>query len=190
MPAVMMAPVMMAPVMMVDMAWRIRPAHPRDSAAFEEIERSTYGQFRSVGLDIVANEPPDPVDVLDTYADAGRSWVACDDGDAPVGYVLAAEVDGSAHVAQVTVRAEWQGHGVGRALIERVVSWAHEHGFGAVTLTTFSDVSWNRPLYEHLGFRVLHDEEIGPELREIRHEETRKGYDPQARVAMRLDLDG
>jgi hypothetical protein len=49
-------------------------------------------------------------------------------------------------------------------------------------------VAWNRPLYEHLGFRVLDEQELGPELRVVRDRETADGLDPDVRVCMRLDL--
>jgi len=176
--------------MMVGMTWRIRSAQPADAASFQEIEASTHEQFRAIGLDLVADEPPDPLEVLVDYAEAGRSWVACDAEGAAVGYLLVDEVDHAAHIAQVTVRPAWQGHGVGRGLIEQAISWGKARRLTSVTLTTFSDVPWNRPLYEHLGFRVLDDEEIGHRLREIQRDEARKGYGPQGRVAMRLDVDG
>lgn len=70
----------------------------------------------------------------------------------------------------------------------RVATWAGEAGMPAVTLTTFSDVPWNAPLYRQLGFRVLRDEEIGPGLRAVRDEETAHGLDPARRVCMRMDL--
>jgi hypothetical protein len=57
-----------------------------------------------------------------------------------------------------------------------------------VTLTTFSDVAWNRPLYEHLGFRAMREHEIGPELRALRDTEAAHGLDPTTRVCMRFDL--
>lgn len=58
----------------------------------------------------------------------------------------------------------------------------------AVTLTTFSDVSWNAPLYRHLGFRVLAEHEIGPQLQAARDAETAHGLDPTRRVCMRSEL--
>jgi ribosomal protein S18 acetylase RimI-like enzyme len=106
-----------------------------------------------------------------------------------VGYVLVDEVDGNAHVQEVSVRPDRQGQGVGRALLDRVRVWAIESGRSAISLTTFAEVPWNRPLYEHLGFRVLAEEEIGPELRAVREVETAHGLDPATRVCMRLDLD-
>jgi hypothetical protein len=58
----------------------------------------------------------------------------------------------------------------------------------AITLTTFKDVPWNAPLYRHLGFRTLRDDEIGPELRALRDEETAHGLDAAKRVCMRSEL--
>jgi len=59
----------------------------------------------------------------------------------------------------------------------------------ALTLTTFGHISWNRPLYEHLGFRVLSGEEIGSGLRAVCDAEAEHGLDPDLRVVMRLDLN-
>ena len=39
------------------------------------------------------------------------------------------------------------------ALIEHVAGWARAHGSPALTLTTFTEVPWNAPYYERLGFR-------------------------------------
>ncbi len=54
-----------------------------------------------------------------------------------------------------------------------------------MTLTTFSDVEWNRPLYEHLGFTVVPDEELSPGLLAIRDHERERGLEPPPRVCMR-----
>ena len=74
-------------------------------------------------------------------------------------------------------------------MLDRVRMWALETGRSAISLTTFADVPWNRPLYEHLGFRVLAGDEIGPELRALRAEEAVHGLDPTIRVCMRLDIE-
>ena len=42
---------------------------------------------------------------------------------------------------------------------------------------------------EHLGFRVLAEDEITPELRDLRAAEATHGLDPTIRVCMRLDLN-
>lgn len=168
----------------------IRPAQREDGEVLREIERQAGERFREVGLDAVADDEPTSFDALAAYAAAGRAWVAADAAGTSVGYTLVDVVDGCAHIEQVSVRPRAQGVGVGRALIDRVRVWAGESNRRAVTLTTFSDVSWNRPLYEHLGFCVMPEDDIGPELRALRAEEAAHGLDPTTRVCMRLAVDG
>ena len=166
----------------------VRPARPDDAPHLQEIERRAGQRFRDVGMPEIADDEPPSTDVLARYADAGRSWVAADDGDRPIGYVLVDTVDGCAHIEQVTVSPDHQGAGIGRALIDEVHRWAVERGMPAVTLTTFTAVPWNALLYEHLGFRVVDEAEIGPELRALRDDEARHGLDPTQRVCMRADV--
>lgn len=169
------------------MRFVVREASPEDGPALQEIERAAGERFREVGMSSVADDEPASIEELAEYANEGRSWVAiAGDGEA-VGYVLVDVVDGNAHVEQVSVGPRHQGAGIGRALIDRVSDWAVEAGAEALTLTTFTDVPWNAPLYERLGFRVMVDEEVGPELRELVAEEAEHGLDPAARVCMRRD---
>jgi GNAT superfamily N-acetyltransferase len=170
------------------MAVVIRPPAISELPALQTIERLAGERFRDVGLPDVADDEPPSLDVLTSHTERGRCWVAVDDAAGPVGYVLIDAVDGNAHVEQVSVHPDHQGSGVGRALMEWVFGWATEAGMPGVTLTTFSDVPWNAPLYRHLGFRVLRDDELGPGLRAIRDQETAHGLDPARRVCMFLAL--
>jgi GNAT superfamily N-acetyltransferase len=165
----------------------IRPPSTAELPALRTIERLAGERFGGVGLPEVADDEPPSHDALSRYADQGRCWAAVDGAAGPIGYVLVDAVDGNAHVEQVSVHPDHQGRGVGRALMERVYEWAGAEGMPAVTLTTFIDVPWNAPLYRHLGFRVLRDEELGPELRAIRDRETAHGLDPARRVCMWRD---
>lgn len=97
----------------------LRPAAPSDATALQEIERLAGERFRRVGMPEIADDEPPSCKALASYATAGRSWVALDDTE-PIGYVLVDDVDGSAHIEQVSVRPDYQGAGVGRALIDRV----------------------------------------------------------------------
>jgi GNAT superfamily N-acetyltransferase len=168
----------------------IRPAQPDDGDELRTIERLAGARFRDVGLDSIADDEPPSIDELAAFALAGRSWVAVDVTGLPVGYVLVDVGDDCAHVEQISVRPDHQGAGIGRALLDRVRLWAVSNNYRAITLTTFDDVPWNRPLYEHLGFRVLSESEIGPHLRAVREDEASHGLDVAARVCMRLDLGG
>lgn len=166
----------------------VRPVREQDLPALREIERASGQRYRDVGLDAVADDEPAPIEVLAAYAQADRAWVAVEADDVPVGYILVDEVDSAAHIEQVSVLPDHQGRGLGRALIERVCQWAVSQSLTALTLTTFGHVPWNRPLYEHLGFRVLAEGEIGPGLRAIRAAEATHGLDPALRVVMRREL--
>jgi GNAT superfamily N-acetyltransferase len=170
------------------MAFTVRPGRPEDGPALRAIEVSAGERFRDVGLPDVADAEPASVTELARHATDGRSWVAVDGNDTPIGYVIAEVVDGNGHVEQVSVDPAHQGAGIGRALIDRVRSWAIGAGLPALTLTTFRDVPWNAPLYRHLGFRVLDEHEVGPELAAIRDGEAAHGLDPAQRVCMRQDL--
>lgn len=166
----------------------IRSGVPSDGPSLQAIERLAGEKFRLVGLNYVADDEPPSVESLATYADAGRSWVAIDETGNPIGYVIIDEIDGNAHVSQMSVHPDWQGRDVGRMLLRRVQTWVIDNGRSAITLTTFDLVPWNRPLYEHIGFRVLSADEIGPELMAIRNSEANLGLDPSERVCMRFDI--
>jgi GNAT superfamily N-acetyltransferase len=166
----------------------IRPSTPQDGPDLQRIELLAGEQFRDVGMPEIAGDQPAPAEVLATYAEAGRSWAALDGAGEPCGYVLVDVVDGNAHIEQISVLPDHQGRGIGRALIDRVRAWAAERRMAAVTLTTFRDVPWNAPLYRHLGFRDLSEDELGPGLEAVRDKETAHGLDPATRVCMRVDL--
>jgi cysteinyl-tRNA synthetase len=74
------------------------------------------------------------------------------------------------------------------AKMARIVEWAEREGYGSITLTTFSDVPWNMPFYERLGFRVISPTELSRALRSVLNDEARRGLDPARRVAMRREL--
>ena len=152
------------------------------------IEREAGRRFADVGLAEVAAHEPMAAEELAGYAAGGRCWVALDEGGAVTGYVVVEVVDGCAHVEQLSVLPRQQGRGHGRRLVDEVERWAAEQGFAALTLTTYADVPWNGPLYEHLGFRVLPEEELTPPLLAIRRHESELGLDPTTRVVMRRDV--
>ena len=160
--------------------WLVPMTLPR----LQRIEVAAGKKFLEVGMDEIAADEPTPLDVLTAHVSDGRAWTAVDGKEQPVGYILASRVDGLGHIDQVSVNPNLQGRGVGRALIDQVAAWAAAEHCRAVTLTTFSNVAWNRPLYEHLGFRVLEESEIGPELAATREHETALGLNPAIRVCM------
>ena len=118
----------------------------------------------------------------------GRAWVRTDAHDVPVGYLLAEVVDGCAHLEQVSVHPGSARRGIGRGLVEHLATWATARGVPAMTLTTYTDVPWNGPYYERLGFRVLDETHLTPGLRRIRGAEAARGLDRWPRAAMRREV--
>ncbi|MEV6347047.1 GNAT family N-acetyltransferase [Actinoplanes sp. NPDC051851] len=166
----------------------IRAARETDVAWLRGIEVAAGRIFADVGMDAVARDEPFTAAELLGYIEDGRAWVAVDEADRAVAYVIVKWVDGPAHVEQVSTHPDHAGRRLGAGLIEHVAGWARERGADALTLTTFVDVAWNAPYYERLGFRPLAEYELTPGLREIRAEEAAHGLDRWPRIAMRRDL--
>ena len=81
----------------------VRPAAREDLSALREIERAAIQPFRDDGLDHVADREPPSVEVLASYADDNRAWVAVDDSGQPIGYILVDVIDAGGHIEVVRV---------------------------------------------------------------------------------------
>ncbi len=170
---------------------RIRPATPDDVPRLVALEVRAGQLFRTVGLVQVAEHEPDPAELLDAVTDA-RAWVIVEgsgdgvsSGAALCGYVVTEVLDAQAHIAQVSVDPDHARRGLGRALVEHAEAWGRAAGRPATTLTTFRDVAWNAPYYRRLGYRVLTEAELGPELAStMAREATLPGMRASARCAM------
>jgi len=168
----------------------VRAARAGDLGALAGVERDGDRRFADGGSPVgVVTEKTVPMVVLEAARQEGRLWVAVSargeeaHGDI-VGFALAEIIDGRGHLTQVSVRRAYQGTGVGRVLVEAVIGWARRTRREAVTLCTFADVPWNRPLYEHLGFAVLPEESWTPGIRAAVAEEGRRGLPAGRRVVM------
>jgi GNAT superfamily N-acetyltransferase len=176
----------------------IRAARADEIAVLGDVERDGDRRYRGYdGVPPGFDDTAAPA-LLGAAVDEGRLWVAMagvghgagatsDDGTL-IGFALVEMIDGLAHLAQVSVRLGWQGRGVGGRLIATVAGWAADRGLAAVTLCTFADVSWNRPLYEHLGFVVVAPERWTSGVRAVFAADGELGLDLGRRVVMRLDL--
>jgi ribosomal protein S18 acetylase RimI-like enzyme len=77
-------------------------------------------------------------------------------GDPPVGMVLTSTVaEGVAHTTQVCVMPGYQGHGVGRSMMESSIQALRRRKYRALSLTVTSANSQAVELYDHLGFRTI-----------------------------------
>ncbi|MFI5806331.1 GNAT family N-acetyltransferase [Streptomyces sp. NPDC051561] len=160
----------------------IRPATAADLPHLQDIERAAGEPFRALGMPEIADDDPPPLELLAEYQLACRAWVFADAQGLPAAYLIWQEVDGAAHIDQVSVHPRAARRGVGRALIDHLAKVAGPTG---LTLTTFAEVPWNAPYYARLGFVTLPDTELTDGLREIVAEEAALGLDRWPRVCMR-----
>jgi ribosomal protein S18 acetylase RimI-like enzyme len=157
----------------------IRPADPDELPLLAEIDERAESLFRVSGIDL----PPIPFPV-DELHDAKALFVV---GRPPVGFVRVDEVDGLAHIEELAVIPGRMRRGLGSALLEAACAWSAAHGYRAITLITFADVSWNAPFYAARGFVDVTD--LTPEIVELRDWEKTMGLDRWGRrVVMRREL--
>ncbi|CAM5660186.1 GCN5 family N-acetyltransferase [Streptomyces spiroverticillatus] len=164
----------------------IRLALAAELPPLQDIERAAGEPFRDLGMTEIADDDPPALDLLTTYQLDDRAWVFTDSDGTPGAYLIWQEVDGAAHIDQVSVHPRLARRGAGRALISHL---AQESGHAALTLTTFAQVPWNAPYYTRLGFHTLSDAQLTDGLREIVAEESSMGLDRWPRVCMRRDAD-
>jgi GNAT superfamily N-acetyltransferase len=103
---------------------------------------------------------------LDAYIDLGRVWLARSADGKPVGHLHAVpRDDGVWEVVNTAVAEEVRGRGVGRALLERVVTEATDAGASRLILATATADVGNLRFYQHCGFRMTHvvPDAFGPE---------------------------
>ncbi|MEU2254133.1 GNAT family N-acetyltransferase [Nocardia xishanensis] len=166
----------------------LRPAIDADLPILQDIERAAGKPFADIGMTAVADDEPPTLATLREFQRAGRAWVVTDAADRPIAYLILGLVDGNAHVDQVSVDPDHAGRRFGKRLIDHAVRWARANGLPAITLTTFTEVAWNGPYYERLGFRYLSAAEETPGLRALRTAEAEHGLDRWPRACMRAEL--
>lgn len=163
----------------------IRAAAPGDFALLPGLEAASDTLLAGMP-GVVAGAPaalPPPATVSGLAA-ALHLLVA---GDPPVGFARIEELDGQAHLEQLSVHPDAAGAGLGRALVEAAVDWARGRGYTSMTLCTFACVPFNAPFYALCGFEVVARPRGG--LADLRAHEQQLGLDALGeRVAMRRDL--
>jgi len=109
----------------------------------------------------------------------GYILVAEVDSGTVVGFVQVIEVDGIAHLEQLSVLPEYGRHGYGRSLVEAAEDEARRRGYKQLTLRTFAEVPWNAPFYTRMGF--VEEEAATPFHQELIRTEAKLGLDRYGR---------
>ncbi len=168
--------------------YQIRTARIEDLATLADIEQAAAELFRETPYSFLVGAEPFPLDVIKQRFLEGQVWVAVDEGDAPVGFAIVHDVDGTAYLQEIDVHPLHGQKGIGRELVETVCTWAKHHGYHQVLLSTFRNIVWNAPFYAKLGFRILAETEITSGFHQIRHKEAEAGLPIRERVIMERNI--
>ncbi len=130
-------------------AYALRAAGPDDEAGTYEIHRSAMG-------DVVAATWGgwDDADQRPRHAEAARTgdWRLIEVAGRPVGVLIVNRSADGIHLARIEILPEWQGHGLGRAIIGELVDEARRRGVPLSLDVLPANVRAER-LYRRLGFR-------------------------------------
>ena len=163
---------------------RVRPADAGDFPLLPALEAASDTLLAAAAGVRASQAALPPVATLPEFVAARRILVA---GRPPAGFARLEEIDGQAHLEQLSVHPDAAGAGLGRALVEAALEWAREQGYASMTLCTFADVPFNAPFYASCGFEVVQDPQAG--LGTLRQHEAALGLDAMGkRVAMRVRL--
>lgn len=167
---------------------RIRLAEMQEIPVLLDVDEDAAQRF---GADpkfafVLACRPPE-TPPIETYVNRRRAFVA-EVADVIQGYVLMGDVDGQAHIFQISVRMALQQRGIGRRLIGAGLDWARTQGYREVTLTTFRDAAWNGPAYRRLGFEPIERGLEKAEMAAILENERLVGLFREPRLGMRKKL--
>lgn len=121
---------------------RLRSAQPTDLAAVEQL--------------LTASGLP-----LDGVAEAIPTFVVAESGGDLVGVAGLEVCCENALLRSVAVRPEWRSHGVGRALVNRVIAEAEARGIHALYLLTTTADGY----FPSFGFRTISRDEVPAEVR-------------------------
>ena len=128
--------------------WTIRKAVTTDAKALAECMHAAYMVYtKRLGGKTL---PPMTVD----YEEEIRSfpvWVAVSDETVVGGLVLMPE-DDYMTIANVAVQPQFQGHGLGRCLMDHGEAEAKRMGYAELRLATHPLLNENHSLYTHLGW--------------------------------------
>ena len=90
-----------------------------------------------------------------TLAEGHECWVAYDASDTVVGYFVLMQVVDEAHLLTIAVRADLQGRGIGRSLLEHTIETAKSIPVESILLEVRPSNMRAVDLYERYGFKEI-----------------------------------
>ncbi|MGQ0600420.1 MAG: GNAT family N-acetyltransferase [Anaerolineales bacterium] len=121
----------------------LRAANPADTAAIMQTDTAAF----------VSPWQLSPVMIRLAIAQAEYVSVAETDGGI-IGYQLATPGQGGVHLARLAVCPQWQGRGLGAALVRDLMAYCSGHGKREITVNTQHNNRASLAVYQKLGFEL------------------------------------
>ena len=121
---------------------RIRPMRAEDLPAVMAVELAAYEHPWTEGI------------FRDCLRVGYCCWV-CEHGDRPIGHGVMSVAVGEAHVLNLCIDPRWQGEGLGRQMLERLLRVARQHHADTAHLEVRMSNDKAIALYESVGFREV-----------------------------------
>lgn len=128
--------------------WIMRPAVAEDAEGLAQCMKAAYAiyQERMEGERL----PPMDVDYREEIQNY-PTWVVEFDGAVVGGLIMVFE-EQRASLANIAVSPDFQGHGMGGAIMKAASAFAKEKGYSRLHLATHVNLTENVSLYRHLGW--------------------------------------
>jgi len=167
----------------------VRPARPTDDATTEQIDIAADALLRER---FGATDWPPPTSPRERASAPGFVLVSEHRSSATaapsvVGFVHVLDLDGHAHLEQLSVLPDFGRRGIGRRLVMAAMAEAKRRGHTEITLRTYVEVPWNAPFYASCGFAP--SEPTTPLLRDLVEVEHSLGlfvYGPRIQMSAAL----
>lgn len=172
---------------MIARAYPIEPATLADIESMRRVEERANQLFDAIGYGFCVEIGPSDIEEHELVLRVGATLVARA-GRAVVAFAMFLPIDGEWHLDEIDVDPHHQRQGLARRLIDEGGLIGRARGHQAMTLTTFRDVAWQRPVYEKLGFEPFDPDADRVELFALLEKEKAWRLAQKPRLVMRKRL--
>lgn len=162
----------------------IRTAIADDLPYILNIERRAAVAFADIGYPDIATDAEMPVALFEAGLQDGLLWVAGDAENHPVAYALAAMIDGTFYLEDISVDPDHQRKGLGDALVATIIDHARFLYCPALVLSTLEAVPWSKALYRKHGFLTADMDRLPSAIADRFAAETELGLPAEGRIVM------
>lgn len=168
----------------------VRKAESEDISNIIEIEQSSGNVFSSMPIEFLCSLPEEmPLHSYEFYEETIEldGLFVAELEKKVVGFICIRNINEelTIHISEFAVDYAYQKRRIGFQLINFVIELAKKRR-KSITLTTFSNVPWNAPFYEKLGFVIMNRSELNERLALLLAQEVEVGLPKEHRCAMRL----